>query len=95
MLTFPLTEFCNTITAFDGQFCINDRLYSSVLPSTNSLYFFNEANEDDYMLIFDPIIDIKQRSSAFIVFYYPNHVINVSLKEAHVTKEPFEKDSKG
>lgn len=91
-LTFPLSEFCSILSQYQGTFLIEDRLFSSMLPSTNSLYFFNEHNQDEYMIIFDPIIDIKQRDSAFVVFYYPNQVINIALKESNVQENKISKD---
>lgn len=94
-LTFPLNEFCSTLSTYQGSFLIDNRLFSSMLPSTNSLYFFNEDNQDEYMIIFDPIIDIKKRDSSFIVFYYPNQVINIALKESNGQENKISKDFEG
>jgi hypothetical protein len=96
VLSYPLSEFCTTVSTYNGTFCINDRLYGSVIPSTNSLYFFNEDNTDEYMIIFDPIIDIKKRDNGFNIFYYPDHVINIILKESYVKEESVtEKNTEG
>lgn len=98
-LSYPLNEFCTDMSTYDGVFCINDRLYGSIIPTTNSLYFFNEDNSDEYMLIFDPIIDIKKRDNMYNIFYYPDHVINISLKESYVKEESIseitKKDTEG
>ena len=87
ILSYPLNEFCSEISAHLGAFYINDRLYGSLIPSTNSLYFFNEDNSDEYMIIFDPIIDIKKRENMYKIFYYPDHVISISLKESYVKEK--------
>ncbi len=83
-LTYPLTEFYNNIIKHAEGFCVNNVFYSSLIPSKNNLYFFNEGSNDEFMLIFDPIIDIKQRNGIFNVFYYPDKVITIELKESNV-----------
>jgi hypothetical protein len=85
--TISLTEFYTKITEHTFIFCVNGTEYTSLIPSKNNLYFFNEASNDEFILIFDPIIDIKQRNGAFNIFYYPDKVITIALKESNV-KEP-------
>lgn len=94
-LTYPLSSFCENISTYTGLFEIEGKLFSSVIPSANSLYFFNETSSDEYMLIFDPIIDIKNRETFFQVFYYPNHVINVTLKESNGQESQISKNTEG
>lgn len=83
-LTYPLTEFYNAIVQHNTGFCINNVYYTSIIPSKNNLYFFNEGSNEEFILIFDPIIDIKQRNGMFNVFYYPDKVITIELKESNV-----------
>ena len=94
-LTVSFSEFCNTISSFSGSFSINEKTFSNVLPSSNNLYFFNEDGDCDYMIIFDPIIDIKQRDNSFMVFYYPDQVISIILKEANVKENQITENTKG
>ena len=83
-LTFPLIEFYSTIIKHTEGFYINNIYYTSVIPSKNNIYFFNEGSNDEFILIFDPIIDIKQRNQVFSIFYYPDKIITIELKESNV-----------
>ena len=83
-LTIPLVEFCSTLIQHTAPFYINGVSFTSLIPSKNNIYFFNEGSNDDFILIFDPIIDIKQRNGIFSIFYYPDKVITIELKESNV-----------
>ena len=83
-MSFGLADFYDTIVQHRGSFVINEVTYSSVIPSSNNLYFFKEATDEETIILFDPIIDIKQKDTGFTVFYYPNTVINILLKESNV-----------
>jgi hypothetical protein len=77
-----LVDFYNEITHHMGIFIINEKVYSSVIPSSNNLYFFKESTNDEYIIIFNPIEDIKKKGpKSFTVFYYPNTIINILLKD--------------
>ena len=50
------------------------------------MYFLNESTEEEFMLIFDPIIDIKRKDNSFTVFYYPDSIFTIVLKDENVEK---------
>lgn len=83
VLSYPLEQFYRQISLFKGHFCIDGIVYTHVLPSMTNLYFFNEQTEQEHIVIFEPIIDIKEKNNTFTVFYYPETVINILLKESN------------
>ena len=81
-MSYGLLEFYKIISEHSGIFVIDDKLYTSIIPSSANLYFFKESSNDDFILLFDPIIDIKKKDDKnFVVFYYPNTIINISLEK--------------
>jgi len=80
-LTYPLVEFYTRVIQQTNGYYVDGIFYSSLIPSTNNLYFFNEASNEEFILIFDPIIDIKNKNGIFTVFYYPNTTINIAFKD--------------
>ena len=82
-LTFPLSGFCDVLLEHRGSFLINDIVYESVIPSDTNIYFFSEATNDEFMVIFDPIVDIKCKDSMFTVFYYPDQIITILLRDSN------------
>ena len=84
-MSYSLTEFYNRLSCHTGNFIINDTEYPSIIAASNNLYFFKESTNDDYILLFDPIIDIKQKElNSFSVFYYPDQIINITLRDSNV-----------
>ena len=72
--------FYNNIVEHRGNFVINNSLYTSIIPSTNNIYFFNE--EIETIIIFESIIDIKKKdNNMFTIFTFPNTVISILLKD--------------
>lgn len=76
------------MSAHVGSFIIDEITYSAIIPSTSNLYFFRESDNDEFILLFDPINDIKKKNNSdFTVFYYPNTIINISLRESNVKED--------
>ena len=87
-MSFTLLAFYEAIAKHKGWFEINNQQYPSVILAVSNLYFFRESTNDDYILLFDPIIDIKQKElNKFTVFYYPDKVINITLRNLNVEQE--------
>lgn len=80
-LTYPLLEFYKKMIEHSGGFIIEDTYFANLIPTNNNLYFFNEDFDDEYMIVFDPIIDIKEKNNIFTLFYYPETTISIKLKE--------------
>lgn len=81
-MSFNFSDFYKIVSTHTGSFIINENTYPSVISADTNLYFFKESTNDDYILLFDPIIDIKQKEiNKFTVFYYPDQVINITLKK--------------
>lgn len=68
-LATPLNDFVTSILNHSGCFIINNKKYTTIIPSNNSIYFFNGVTDDTYIVIFNFIIDIKQKDNIFIIFY--------------------------
>ena len=80
LMSYELSMFYNNIVEHRGNFVINNSLYTSIIPSTNNIYFFNE--EIETIIIFESIIDIKKKdNNMFTIFTYPNTVISILLKD--------------
>lgn len=77
--SYSLSNFFEDIVSHPGIFTVNGLEYTNIIPSLNSLYFFNEYHDKQTILIFDPIIDIKKRNSEYTIFYYSEHIITISL----------------
>ncbi len=87
-MSYNLSDFYSIISEHSGVFIINDKLYTSIIPSMGNLYFFKESSNDEFILLFDPIIDIKKKDdNNFVVFYYPDKIINILLKDSVNVKE--------
>ena len=87
-MSFSLSSFYTAISEHVGCFEIDEQQYPSVILAASNLYFFKESTNDDYILLFDPIIDIKQKElNKFTVFYYPDKVINITLRNLNVEQK--------
>ena len=82
-MSYSIIEFYKTITKHTGLFIVDGIRYTSLIPSTNNLYFFMKESIDvDYLLSFDAVIDIKQKKlNEFIIFYYPDSSIHILLQD--------------
>lgn len=86
-MSYSLLSFYKVMSEHVNTFTINNKIYTSIIPSSNNLYFFKESSNDEFMLLFDPIIDIKKKDDdTFVVFYYPDTVINISLRKSDNVK---------
>lgn len=79
--TVSLFEFYNRLLNHSGNIIIDDITYTSILGSQYNLYFINEEDNEN-IILFDPIIDIKNKEdNEILVFYYPDKVFHIILKD--------------
>lgn len=88
-MSYSMLKFYKTLSEHSGIFIINGVVYNSIIPSINNLYFFIKESVDvEYLLSFEAIIDIKQKElNEFVIFYYPNNIITVSLRNFNNVKK--------
>ena len=82
-MSFSMPTFYRCIVEHSGVFIINNVEYNSIIPSAQNLYFFiKESSDVEYLLPFNAVIDIKQKATnEFIVFYYPDSVAHILLRD--------------
>ena len=76
-----LSSFYNSILEHTGSFVINDIEYKNIISSFYSIYFYTE-DINEQIIIFDPIIEIKEKiNKEFLIIYYPETIFNIILKD--------------
>lgn len=82
--TFHLNDFYDIINSHLGEFVIEGVIYEQLMASKSNLYFYSLQEDNiqkQFLIVFDPIIDIKQKSEGeFVIFCYPEQTIHLSLR---------------
>lgn len=85
--TIPLASFYSSLEEHKGFFYINEVKYDHLLASSANLYFYNMLNEsisNQFLIFYDPILDIKQKEgNKYTIFYYPDTIFSIRLENTN------------
>ena len=65
--TYSLEEFKEAIENHQGSFLVDSRAYPVAISSDYSLYFY-KGERTPFLIMYEPVIDIKRRNNTLLVF---------------------------